>query len=173
MIAAVVGLLVAASDVAPPPPEIVPPYKTEKSWLFYRNEANGNCTAGAVQPSGDEILMMAYDAEQKVFSITFSKNRATGLKDGDERTMDIRLHRPNGVLDDGWEGVRFAVFMAPDGRALFTSEMMDLPAARDFGEMESVVFIDRGKTAGSFRMRDPKFAVKEMIACAERVRIKH
>ena len=170
MIAALVGLLVAASDVAPTAPIVVPPYKTEKSWTFFRNDANGNCTAGATQPSGSEVLMMAYDAEQKAFSISFSSSRTAGLKDGDQRTMDIRLHRPNGVIDDGWEGVQFAAFNAPDGHVMFISELMDIPAVRDFGEMESVVFIDRGKTAGKFRMRDPSFAVREMICCAQDVR---
>ena len=170
MIAALVGLQLATST--PVAPELVPPYMTEKSWTFFRNDTNGNCTAGAAQPSGNEVLMMAYDAEEKAFSISFTSSRMTGLKDGDERMMDIRLHRPNGVLDDGWEGVRFAVFNAPNGHVLFVSELMDIPAARDFGEMESVVFIDHGNTAGSFRMRDPKFAVREMIRCAQDVRTK-
>ena len=151
--------------VAPPvPPEIIPPYKTEKSWTYFRN--GGNCTAAAAQPSGSEILVMAYDAAEKAFSISFTNRRASALKDGDQRTMDIRLHRPSGVLDDGWEGVSFEVIRLPDGSAMFVSQPMDIPAARDFGEMEAVVFIDRGKTAGSFHMRNPKAAVKEMIRCA-------
>ena len=170
-VSALVGLwLAAVSSAAPTAVEVIPPYKTEKAWTFFRNQ--GNCTAGAAQPAGSEILMMAYDAERKAFSISFTNSRATDLKDGDQRTMDIRLHRPGGVLDDGWEGVGFAVFIMPDGRAMFVSQLMDIPAVRDFGEMEAVVFIDRGKTAGSFHMRDPKFAVKELIRCALEARIK-
>ena len=143
---------------------VIPPYKIEKSWAYFRNE--GNCTAAAAQPSGTEILIMAYDAEEKSFSISFTSQRAFKLNDGDQRMMDIRIHRPGGVLDDGWEDVNFAVVRLPDEKAMFVSQPMDIPAARDFGEMEAVVFIDGGNTAGSFRMRDPKAAVKEMIRCA-------
>ena len=162
-----IGLGLALAPEASASPVVVPPYKVDKHWSYFRNQ--DNCSAAAIQPSNNAILLMAYDDREKAFSITFSTDRTSAMNEGDQRVFDLRLHRPAGVLDDGWEGVTFTVSTMIGSYAMMTSQWLDIPASRDFAEMNAVDFIAHGRSAGYFRMRNPNLAVKEMIRCARAI----
>src|SRR4030095_11224376 len=141
------------------------PYKVDDPWAFFRMEPG--CMAVTLQPPSNEGVIMRYNATKKWFQVGFTKERASELGGGEGRLMDVRLHRPGGVLDDGWEDVAFFRDQLPDGTTIFMSQPMADPAARDFNEMEAVVFIDHGKTAGFFKLKGTKGAVSELLACAK------
>jgi hypothetical protein len=142
-----------------------PPYKTDSDWSYFRD--GPMCSAAAFRPAGETALVLAYDGKEKFFSVGFTRPLTAGLKAGEGREMDVRLHRAAGVLDEGWEGVHFGVLPFDQGSMLMVSQPMADPAAKDFAEMHAVEFIDRGKTAGYFRMRNPSRAVKEIIRCSK------
>ena len=149
--------------------ESAPPYKVDGVWSFFVNQ--GHCSAGIVQPSNDAIMIMAFDAGENAFTVGFTERRKS-IAAEPERLMGIRLHRPGGVLDDGWEDIAFSGVDWPGDQIMWVSQPLSDPALHDFSDFESLVFIDHGRTAGTFRGKNNQVAVRELRRCAKEQRTK-
>ena len=160
---------VAAPSASTPPIELyqVPAYKTDRSWSFFRNELT--CSAARAQASDNRILIMAYDAKAKAFTVGFSRLAGEPTELDNEHVFDLRVTRHGGVVDDGWEGISFFGMAMPDGSTLWTSQTMEDVALHDFSDFESIIFIDHGKTAGRFEASGNQAAVREMVSCAKQL----
>ena len=118
------------------------------------------------QLSDGALLMMAFDAGKKAFTVSFTEQPKVALPDG-ERDMGIRLHRSSGALDEGWEDVWFTPLKWTDNAVLWVSQPMEETALHDFNDFNSVVFIDHGRTAGLFKSKGNQAAVRELKRCAK------
>ena len=165
---ALAGVVAAAANPENRGVPIPAPYLADADWTYFRD--GRLCKATGLQPAGANGLILSYDGDEKAFAVAFTRSPQPDLKTGDERPLDIRFHRAAGVLDEGWEDVLFLVVALDERSVLMVSQPMSDPAAKDFAEMQAVEFIDRGKKAGFFRMRNTARAVKEMLRCAKDVR---
>lgn len=142
-------------------------YKSDGNWAYFRNE--DHCTASAQQLGGDQILSLLLFDDRSSLALAFTRPAAPDLKSGDQRRLDIRFHRSQGVLDEGWEDVTFTVLDFAAGMSLMVGQPMAYPGWKDVSEMQEVEFIDRGRKAGQFRMRQPKRAIAELKDCIKTI----
>lgn len=158
--------LLASLALAPVPPGLAATqrYKVDGVWSYFIN--NGTCSAGMVQPSNSAMLVIAFDAAKNDFTVGFTEPGKSAIPDN-ERAMGIRLHRAGGVLDDGWEDIAFMGFDWSASETMWVSQPMPDPAMHDFSDFESLVFIDHGRTAGTFRGMGNQAAVRELRRCAK------
>ncbi|MEP7316974.1 MAG: hypothetical protein ABI667_09780 [Sphingomicrobium sp.] len=143
--------------------EATPPYKNDGSWSYFIND--GLCSAGMAQPSNQSMLVFAFDADKNAFTVAFTETKRPATPAA-ERMMGIRLHRAGGVLDDGWEDISFTGLDWSADQLMWVSQPMPDPAMHDFSDFESMVFIDHGRTAGTFRGKNNRAAVRELRRCA-------
>ena len=145
------------------------PYKVDGAWSYFIND--GTCSAGMVQAANGAMLVIAFDAAKNDFTAGFTEPGKSVTPDG-ERAMGIRLHRAGGVLDDGWEDIAFMGFEWSASETMWVSQPMPDPAMHDFSDFESLVFIDHGRTAGTFRGKGNQAAVRELRRCAKQQKAK-
>ena len=119
-----------------------------------------------IQPSNDAILMLMFDAGENAFTVGFTEQKKSTAPAAN-RLMGIRLHRADGVLDDGWEDIEFTGFDWPVDQIMWISQPMPDPAMHDFSDFVSLVFIDHGRAAGTFRGKGNQAAVRELRRCAK------
>jgi len=156
-------LALVVSIEAPASLAITRPYKVEGAWSYFIND--GMCTAGMIRPADKAALMMGFDATKKAFTVSFTEKRKTAMAD-DGRMMGIRLHRTSGALDEGWEDVWFGALSWEKDSVLWVSQPMEEVAMHDFNDFDTVVFIDHGRAAGTFRSKGNQAAVRELRRCA-------
>lgn len=162
MIAALLAMLVSIET--PPSLDISKPYKVEGAWAYFAYDQM--CTAGMIRPADNAALMMGFDATKRAFTVSFTEKRKTAPSD-DGRMMGIRLHRTSGALDEGWEDVWFTALTWDEDSVLWVSQPMEETAMHDFNDFDTVVFIEHGRTAGTFRSKGNQAAVRELRRCAK------
>ena len=172
MAGALIASLLASALAVPAPPslDISKPYKVDGAWSFFVNDKM--CMAGIIRPADNAVLIMGFDATKKIFTVSFTEKSATRLAE-DGHMMGIRFHRTSGALDEGWEDVWFTALEWDGDSIIWVSQPMDETAMHDFNDFTTLVFIDHGRSAGTFRSKNNQAAVRELSRCAREQRNKN
>lgn len=133
------------------------------SWSIYRNKTT--CSAYSTFADG-ESLGISYDASDRSTSVVFTNANATSLAQGDTRTIDIYLKRPDGSLDDSRRGTGFTIDTDSGGRRIFVSGELPEPALSDFENASAVTFFYNDKMIAAYQLTGSAAALKTVEQCS-------
>lgn len=132
-------------------------------WSIYRNETN--CSAYS-EFTDDEFLGISYDASARWTWIIFTDADAKSLDEGDKRTIDVYLKRPDGSIDDSWEGIEFTLQKNSDGRRIFLSQNLGEPALSDLKNATAIVFFYKDRKIAAYSLAGSSAALSSVERCS-------
>lgn len=135
-------------------------------WSIYRNEAN--CAAYSVF-SDNEMLGISYDASDRSTKIVFTNADAKSLGEGDTRVIDVYLKRPDGTIDNHWEGVDFTLGTNPDGGRVFVSRNLEEPALADLKNATTIVLFYKDRKIAAYNLAGTSAALNAVERCSMKV----
>lgn len=140
-------------------------YVSVEGWDIYKNETS--CTAVASFKSNNAISVR-YFAKTHGVVVGFSYPEGTSLKEGDKRTANIVLVKPNGSVDDGWRSIKFTTRVY-DGIPVLNSDLLDDPALSDIKSAKQIGFFYKEKLVTAFPLNGIHNAITEVTRCSQRV----